>query len=71
MLAIDDHFGRVLVFRLNQAVEQELDRLECLAIAADQGVAFLHVNLQRWISAFTLRFVDLHDETEIAENRVE
>jgi hypothetical protein len=71
MLAIDNHFRRVLVFCLDQAVEQKLDRLQRLAVASDEGVAFLHVNLEGRVAAIAQRFVDLHHETEVTEHGVE
>ena len=70
-LAINHNFRRVLVFRLQKPVEQKLERFERFPIASNQAAAFLGVNLQDQIARFVLRFFDLHDEAEIAENRVE
>jgi len=70
-LAIDHNFRCVFVFRLQKPVEQKLERFQCFAVASNQAAAFLGINLQDQIARLVLRFFDLHDEAEIAKNRVE
>src|SRR6266853_807926 len=40
VFAIDDHFFSILVFGLQQPIEQKLDSLESLAVTPDQAAAF-------------------------------
>jgi len=70
VFAIDDHLFSILVFGLQQPIKQKLDGLERLAVAPDQAAAFLGINLQRRVAAFIRGFLDLHNETEIAEHGV-
>ena len=71
MLTIDDHFFNILVFGLQQTIKQKLDCIQRLAVTPDQAAAFLGINLQLQVSAFTRGFLDLHNETEITEHRIE
>src|SRR6202040_4333321 len=70
-LAIDDYLCSLLVFCLQQPIQEKLDGFERFAVASDQTPAFFGVNLQGQAAAFTPGFLDLHDETEIAEHGVE
>ena len=70
-LAIDHNFLRVFVLRLQEAVEQKLQRFERFAVAPNQPVTFLGVNLQDQIARFVLRLFDLNDEAEITKDGVE
>ena len=68
MFAIDDDFLGVLVSGLQQAIEQELNGLESLAVASDQTPAFLGVNLQRRVATFIGGLLDVHHEPEVPEH---
>ena len=58
MLAIDDNFFGVLVFGLQQTIQQKLNGLERLAVASDEPPAFFRVNLQRRVAAFVGGLLD-------------
>ncbi len=71
MFAIDNDLFGILIFSLEQTVQQKLHGLERFAITANQATAFFGINLERQIAAFISGFLDLDDETEITENGVE
>ena len=70
-LAIDNPLRRIRILRLEEAIEKELDAIEGFAVAPDQPIGLLGVDLSVGLPLSLLRFLDLHNETEIAEHRVE
>ena len=70
VLDIDLHPRRVLVLRLEQAVEQELDVFEQRAVAADEPVLFRGIDL-RVSPCSCSKFLDLADEAEQPEHRIQ
>ena len=71
MLAINDDLRRVLVFRLQQPVQQKLNRFEHFSVTTDQAPALLGVNLESKIFAFALHLRDFDHETEVTEHGIE
>src|SRR5262249_4119008 len=71
MLAIDDYFLSILVPGLQQPVKQKLDGLQSFAVPSNQATTFLGINLQRWVATLIPGLLDLHNETEIAQHRIE
>ena len=71
MFTIDDYFGRVFVFRLQETIKKKLNGFERFAVAPDQAPAFLGVDLQNQIVGFISRFLDFDDEAEVAQYCIE